>query len=188
TSNVQHLTAFSQHPSTPPLLVHLKTQIATMMKLLGVPDAIRTDCGYVVSGREAFCLLLHRLAFLKRLTDMRVLFGVAESCICEAFNYMLHFMDVTWGGLLSLAMDRLVPRLRDFAEALHSWGSPLDNCWGFIDGTVRGIARQVWNKMPVREQRAFYNGHKRKHAMKFQGVVTPDGICVDLYGPELGTR
>ncbi|CAM9646759.1 unnamed protein product, partial [Laminaria digitata] len=162
-------------------------QIATMMNLLGVPDAIRTDCGYVVSGREAFCLLLYRLAFPKRLTDRRVLFGVAESCICEAFNYMLHFMDVTWGGVLSLDMDRLVPRLGDFAEALHSWGSPLDNCWGFIDRTVRGIAGQVPNKMWWK-QRAFYNGHKRKHAMKFQGVVTPDGIFVDLYGPELGTR
>ena len=55
---------------------------------------------------------------------------VAESCICEAFNYMLHFMDVTWGGVLSLDMDRLVPRLGDFAEALHSWGNPLDDCWG----------------------------------------------------------
>ena len=41
---------------------------------------------------------------------------------------------------------------------------------------------------PTREQRAFFNGHKRYHAIKFQGVVTPDGIVVDLSGPELGTR
>lgn len=41
---------------------------------------------------------------------------------------------------------------------------------------------------PIRDQRAFYNGHKRKHAIKFQGIVTPDGIVVDLFGPELGTR
>ncbi|CAN0383785.1 unnamed protein product [Pylaiella littoralis] len=53
---------------------------------------------------------------------------------------------------------------------------------GFIDGTVRGIAR------PKRDQRLFYNGHKRKHAMKFQGVITPDGLFVDLWGPVVGTR
>ena len=41
---------------------------------------------------------------------------------------------------------------------------------------------------PIRDQRAYYNGHKRKHAIKFQGVVTPDGIVVDLFGPELGAR
>ena len=41
---------------------------------------------------------------------------------------------------------------------------------------------------PARDQRAYYNGHKRKHAIKVQGVVTPDGIVVDLFGPELGAR
>ena len=41
---------------------------------------------------------------------------------------------------------------------------------------------------PIGEQRAFFNGHKRYHAIKFQGVVTPDDIVVDLSGPELGTR
>ena len=41
---------------------------------------------------------------------------------------------------------------------------------------------------PTRDQRAYYNGHKRKHAIKFQSVVTPDGIVVDLFGPELGAR
>ena len=41
---------------------------------------------------------------------------------------------------------------------------------------------------PTRDQRLYYNGHKRKHAIKFQGVVTPDGIVVDLFGPELGAR
>lgn len=41
---------------------------------------------------------------------------------------------------------------------------------------------------PKRWQRLFYNGHKRKHALKFQGVVTPDGLFVDLWGPVAGTR
>lgn len=142
----QLLSSLTTHRYSLLLSFRLKTQITEMMRLLGVPNNIRTDCGYLVSGREAFCLLLYRLSFPHRLTHMRVLFGMAESCICEAFNYMLHFLDVTWGDLLKLDMDRLVPLLGDFAEALHSWGCPLDNCWGFIDGTVRGIARQVTNK------------------------------------------
>lgn len=41
---------------------------------------------------------------------------------------------------------------------------------------------------PARGQRAYYNGHKRKYALDFQGVVTPDGIFVHLFGPVEGTR
>ncbi len=45
-----------------------------------------------------------------------------------------------------------------------------------------------WCRRPKRWQRLFYNGHKRKHALKFQAVVTPDGLIVDLWGPVAGTR
>ncbi|CAB1108116.1 unnamed protein product [Ectocarpus sp. CCAP 1310/34] len=140
-----------------------------MLELLMVPAIIRTECGFVVGGRKALCVLLYRLAFPCRLKDMRLVLGLSESCICETFNWMLHFNGLQVG-------------LRTFAEAVYNKGCPLTHCWAFIDGTVRGIAR------PIRNERFFYNGYKRKHAIKFQGVVTPDGLFVDLYGAEVGTR
>ena len=112
-----------------------------MVRLLCVPDTIRTDCGYIVSGRTAFCILLYRMAFPCRYVDMRMLFHLPDSLLCEAFNYMLHFMNDTWGPLLTLDVGRLVPQLETFAEALQAWGCPLPLCWAFIDGTVRGICR-----------------------------------------------
>ena len=39
--------------------------------------------------------------------------------------------------------------------------TPLTNCWGFIDGTVRPVSK------PGMYQRVLYNGHKRVHALKF---------------------
>ncbi|ETV76858.1 hypothetical protein H257_09294 [Aphanomyces astaci] len=33
-----------------------------------------------------------------------------------------------------------------------------------------------------------YNGHKRKHAIKFQSVVTPDGLISHGFGPGEGRR
>ena len=116
-------------------------QIILMVRLLCVPDTIRTDCGYIVSGRTAFCILLYRMAFPCRYVDMRMLFHLPDSLLCEAFNYMLHFMNDTWGPLLTLDVGRLVPQLEAFAEALQAWGCPLPLCWAFIDGTVRGICR-----------------------------------------------
>lgn len=49
-------------------------------------------------------------------------------------------------------------------------GSPLPNCFGFVDGTVRPISR------PDENQRLVYNGHKRVHALKFQSLVVPNGL------------
>ncbi|OWZ10500.1 hypothetical protein PHMEG_00016650 [Phytophthora megakarya] len=35
-------------------------------------------------------------------------------------------------------------------------------------------------------QKSVYNGHKRKHALKYQTLTTPDGLIVHLYGPFSG--
>lgn len=53
----------------------------------------------------------------------------------------------------------------------------LNNCWGFIYGTVRSVC------CPLQNQRIVCNGHKRVHALKFQPTVTPNGLIANLYGP-----
>jgi hypothetical protein len=53
--------------------------------------------------------------------------------------------------------------------------------WGFIDGTIRRICRPTYN------QEISYSGHKRCHGVKFQSVVTPDGLIACLYGPFEGS-
>ena len=73
-------------------------------------------------------------------------------------------------------------QLYSYAEAVHHLGAPLGNCFGFIDGTVRGIAR------PQENQRVMYNGHKRIHSIKFQSVVIPNGLIANLHGPFEGKR
>ena len=64
-------------------------------------------------------------------------------------------------------MEPGIPFLESYAQAVERQGSPLKNCFGFIDGTVRGICR------PDTNQRVVYNGHKRVHG---------------LYGPVEGSR
>ena len=54
---------------------------------------------------------------------------------------------------------------------------PFDNCWGFIDGTVRPICR------PNVNQKIVYNGHKRLHGIKFQSVVAANGLIAHMDGP-----
>eukprot|EP00644_Phytophthora_capsici_P011366 jgi/Phyca11/119086/e_gw1.37.80.1 len=86
-------------------------------------------------------------------------------------------------GLLTIESGLLTrSRLEAYAAAVRQRGAPQPKCIGFIDGTVRGFAR------PTRNQKQVYNGHKRKHVLKYQGVMAPDGLFIDFYGPCVGRR
>ena len=69
------------------------------------------------------------------------------------------------------------PALQIYAQVISQRGSPLQNCFGFVDGTVRPIAK------PDNNQRIVFNTRKRLHALKFQSLALPNGIIGYLYGP-----
>ena len=47
---------------------------------------------------------------------------------------------------------------------------------GFIDGTFRSCCR------PGEGQRLLYSGYKKKHGVKFQSIVGPNGMILELFG------
>ena len=67
--------------------------------------------------------------------------------------------------------------LEEYTAAISAKGSPLDHCFGFIDGTVRPIFR------PSQHLEIVYNGHKRVHSIKFQSVALPYGMIGNMFGP-----
>lgn len=67
--------------------------------------------------------------------------------------------------------------LQIYSDAVAAKGAALQNCFGFIDGTIHPICR------PEEQQRILYNGHKRLHSLKFQAVALPNGLIGHLYGP-----
>ncbi|XP_055353196.1 uncharacterized protein LOC129599081 [Paramacrobiotus metropolitanus] len=70
----------------------------------------------------------------------------------------------------------------EFAAAVYRKGCPLDDVWGFKDGTFRPTCR------PGEDQRTVYSGHYRLHGIKFQSIMAPNGIVVNLVGPWVGLR
>ena len=56
------------------------------------------------------------------------------------------------------------------------------NCVGFVDGSVQELDK------PGRHQQVLYNGHKRCHACKWQGIMLPNGIMPLPFGPINGNR
>ena len=72
--------------------------------------------------------------------------------------------------------------LEQYSQTIHNSGAPLQNCWGFVDGTLVNTCR------PGEIQRLLFNGRKRVHAVKFQSVVTPNGLIANLFGPIEGRK
>ena len=96
-----------------------------------------------------------------------------------ATNHVLDYIYNTHNHLITQWNHTLLsPRaLEVYAETIHGKGAALENCFGFVDGTVRPIAR------PDEHQRIMYNGHKRVHALKYQSLAIPNGLIGSLYGP-----
>nr|CAI5855962.1 unnamed protein product [Callosobruchus analis] len=103
----------------------------------------------------------------------------------EIISYVNRHIYNEFGGLLE-DLNNLSwlnqNRLQQYADAIAGRGARVRNCWGFIDGTARPICR------PSVEQENYYSGHKRVHCLKYQSIVTPDGMTVSLLGAFEGRR
>ena len=156
-----------------------KDDLFTLKNALGIPDKFRCYQGTVCNGLEGLCLLLKRLAYPCRYFDLMYFFGRSVPELCMLNNEVLDWIyDVHGFRLTSWNQPFLSPvALQEYCEAISRAGCPLENCFGFIDGTVRPICR------PGENQRVCYNGHKRVHALKFQAVAIPNGLIANLYGP-----
>ena len=124
-------------------------------------------------------MLLRRLAYPCHYSDMIVRFGRPVPDLCMITNLVMDFIYDLHGHRITqwnpfILNSRLV---EEYATAISDKGPALDNCFGFVDGTVRPISR------PGEMQRIVYNGHKRVHALKFQSVATPNGLIANMFGP-----
>lgn len=76
----------------------------------------------------------------------------------------------------------VAPIAGTWAGAIHNAGAPAPRCIGFLDGTLRPCSR------PVRGQRQVYSGYKKLHGIKFQSVIAPNGLIIEMFGAIVGRR
>ena len=151
-------------------------RLCTALKL---PVKIVCKNGTAVSGLEGLCILLRRLAYPNRLEDLEIVFNRPKYELSYIINAVLDLLHELHSDKLRNLNQAWLDEghLRMYADAIYSLGAPLPNCWGFVDGTIRPICR------PSENQTIVYSGHKRVHGLKFQSVVTPNGMIANLYGP-----
>ena len=161
-----------------------KADVYRLATALDIPENIYTYNRSKCDGIEAFCVFLRHFAYPYRYSDLVSRFGrpVPELCmmsnailnlVYDNYSNLLHDFNQPWFSPISI---------QQYTNAIHAKGAPLQNCFGFIDWTVRPVCR------PGSNQRVSFNGYKRIHAIKFQSVVTPNGLISNLYGPVEGRR
>lgn len=154
-------------------------ELIELAEVLKLPPIIKTQSRYRTTPVEALSLTCARLARAGDLYDLVTRYDHSESAISEIVNYTVCAIDITWARLLDFNHTHLLSpsNLAMYAAAIHAAGAPLATVWGFIDCTLRHIAR------PSRYQEAAYNGYKKFHALKYQAVAIPNGMIAHLFGP-----
>lgn len=166
-----------------------RTDIMRLVPIIAWPPTQRRTRynGYATDPLMATCIVLRRLATPARWCDLELLFGKHGPQLSIIFREALGIFMRENGNLLDSAIPAtfMSDRASRYASSILTRNGCLNNVVAFIDGTVIGVARPGGNFVM---QLVLYNGHKRKHAIKFQAVTTPDGLCIHLHGPEVGRR
>ncbi|KAF8582037.1 hypothetical protein K439DRAFT_1618613 [Ramaria rubella] len=142
-------------------------------------DPLITCRGYQAPAIECISLLCARLRTPNDQWSLSTKYVHLQSAISEIMNEMALFVDYTWRHLLDWDDKGVVSPecLQTYADSFHAFGAPSHSLFGFIGCTIWQTCR------PGMFQELAYTGYKKHHEMKFQGIVTPNGLMVHLAGP-----
>ena len=129
-------------------------------------------------NRSPLCFL-KRVAYPCRYSNMMWRFGRPVPVLSMVSNHVLDYIfNLHSHRILNWNQNLLSPaKLQVYSYSIVAKGAALQNCFGFIDGTLRPISRSG------ELQRIVDNGHKRVHALKFHSVALPNGLIGNLFGP-----
>jgi len=150
---------------------------------VGFPKVVKTRARDSCPLHEAMCMLCMKYAWPTRLGSMVKVFGCSVSKMSRVVSAMRRLLYNAFVHALNHPGDLTLRELQRFSAAIEAKsGIGGRFIFGFVDGTVRSIPK------PSHLQSAVYNGKDRVHALKYQSVVTPDGMLHQLAGPWAGAR
>jgi hypothetical protein len=98
---------------------------------------------YSVTPLLSACIVLRRLSPPCHLRNLELMFGKHGSQLSEIFWESIEHLLAQREHLIigALHKDFVAANAARYAQAIHAKSYGLENCIGFIDGTVIGIAR-----------------------------------------------
>jgi hypothetical protein len=183
-----------------------KQQLHRLKQGFHFPATFRCSSGHAFTADEVLLVGLYRLHRPTTLGDAcwKEVFGFSYTRVSLCFKLFITFMHQRWSYLLTDNVAFWKPYLAECAEAIRqklgTLGCPFPpahepggfKVFGFIDNTMNATCRPGGG--PARDgtgaprndpliQRAWYNGWKKLHGMKYQTVDLPNGMNFHVYGP-----
>ena len=148
---------------------------------LRFPPVVRTH-NATATGEEAFLYMIRRLSYPTTLSRLAWESGRSPAAQSELFEWATTHV---YEEFVHLRDNRSVecwgPHFEHFAALIKAGGrkgpAPLKNCVGYVDGSNQKMDK------PRIAQHVLYNGHKRCHVVKWQGIMLPNGIMPMPFGP-----
>ena len=160
-------------------------EIEYLMEELDFPRHWITPSGSHFTDIEAMLWYLRRLSYPSKLSNLtNEGFSAQIGALSELYGMVGDWMFENHSSrLLQTGLGMWAHRVPEYAERVEKYtGIAGLDCFGFVDGTSRPIAR------PGYFQRAFYSGHKRNHCLQFLSVTAPDGMILYTAGPTNGAH
>ncbi|KAK5808568.1 hypothetical protein F5H01DRAFT_259559, partial [Linnemannia elongata] len=130
------------------------------------------------------CMLLCRLAYPKRLTDIVGIFHRDQAAVSRILKAMIEWFHASWNRLYHWGPERLTPeRLAMFTQAIAAriGAHARDDVFGFLDGTSIEICK------PTYHEQCMFGSKGQKHYLRYNLVMLPDGIVAHISEPAAGT-
>jgi hypothetical protein len=120
-----------------------KHNLIFLQQVLQIPDIIKCLQRTTCSGLEGLCILLNHLVYPCRYFDMIQRFGRSVPELCMISNLVTDLIYDNHGHRVIQCNPYILSpeNLQIYTEAIHEKGAPLENCFGFIDRTVRPICQ-----------------------------------------------
>jgi hypothetical protein len=156
-------------------------RVVVALRTMGLPESIHTPARDKCSLYEALAMMCMKYAWPTRLGSMVKVFGTSTSRISRVIGVLRRLIYQTFGRALQRPLMLSLEDLTRFSAAVQDRCGQ-GNVFGFVDGTVRPMCK------PDQMQGPCYTGKDKCHALKYQGLTTPNGLLHQLCGPWPGSR
>ena len=119
-----------------------KKDLPALAEALQIPPSFKLPQGSIVSGM-GHCILLKHLAYPCRFGDMAPRHAKPVPVLSMVTNHVIDYIYTIHGHRITHWNDALLNPLASdaYAQLVHAKGAALQNCFGFVNGTIRPIAR-----------------------------------------------
>ena len=114
-----------------------KSDLPKLREALQIPDSFTCYQKSVGDGMEGLCMLLRRFAYFCRYSNRIPRFGRPTPLLSMLTNEVLDFICNTHSDKITFS------RSPSYTDPVYAKGAALNNCFGFIDGTVRPIVKSL---------------------------------------------